>query len=267
MRITLLLLFFTAICSCKGGVYRAPSNSMAETIREGETFYIRSANQFNRNDIVAFNYYGDDYMSAPDDNGHFQKQWEKRFCRLVAISGDSLQIRNDTVYLNGRALAFPPGAKLMYKIYASSFIDDEMMALEEYNQLGPAQSLNNQIIYQLALSRDQLAALQKKYSEIIQVEHAYPEPIFSLDTTYATLNPALHWNNSNYGPIRIPAAGETIEVTTLNYKLYQAIPGIKMGLNKIKEQLYFVLGDNRHMCMDSRFIGLLAHSNMYGIVK
>ena len=53
----------------------------------------------------------------------------------------------------------------------------------------------------------------------------------------------------------------------MNYKLYHAIPGIKMGTNKIQEQLYFVLGDNRHMSMDSRYIGFLAHSNMYGIVK
>jgi len=177
MRIVSLFFFFIALCSCKGGVYRAPSNSMAETIREGETFYIRSANQFNRNDIVAFNYYGDDYRATPDENGHFQKRWEKRFCRLIAVSGDSLQIRNDTVYLNGRALAFPPGAKLKYRVYASSFIDDEMMTLDDHNQLGPAQSLNNQIIYQLALSRDQLAALKKKYSEIIKIKHQKRDPI------------------------------------------------------------------------------------------
>ena len=245
----------------------APSNSMAETIREGESFYIRSANQFNRNDIVAFHYYGDDYTAGPDEEGHFQKHWEKRFCRLVAISGDSLQIRNDTVYLNGKMVPFPPGVKLMYKIYAVAMLEDELLAGDARNDFGPAESLNNQIIYRLALSRDQLAQIQKRQPEIIQVEHAFPEPMISEDTMYASINPALHWNSSNYGPVRIPLPGETIEVTSLNYKLYHAIPGIKMGTNKIQEQLYFVLGDNRHMSMDSRYIGFLAHSNMYGIVK
>lgn len=267
MRMAILLSCFITICSCKGGVYRAPSDSMAETIREGEPFYITSASRFDRNDIVAFHYYGDDYSATPDQEGHFQKRWEKRFCRLIAKSGDSLQIRNDSVYLNGKMIPFPPGVKLMYKIYAVSMLDDDLLAEDANNELGPAESRNNQIIYRLALSRDQIEQIQKRQPEIIQVEHVIRESVISEDTMYATTDPALHWSNSNYGPVRIPLPGDIIEVTPQNYKLYQAVPGIKMGTNKIKEPLYFVLGDNRHMCMDSRFIGFLAHSNMYGIVK
>jgi len=240
---------------------------MAGTIRAGEAIYIRSAKQFSRNEIVAFHYYGDDNTAGPDAEGHFQKSWEKRFCRLVAVSGDSLLIRNDTVYLNGRPQPFPPGVKLLYRVSSVAMLEDDLLEETDNNFYGPPLSLNTRIIYRLLLSRDQLAGFQKRHPEIIGAEHEIPEPVSGEDTMYASINPALYWNTSNYGPLRIPVPGETIEVTPQNYKLYQAIPGIRMGTNKIQEPLYFVLGDNRHMCMDSRFIGFLAHSNMYGIVK
>ena len=75
------------------------------------------------------------------------------------------------------------------------------------------------------------------------------------------------WSSDNYGPLVIPNTGNTVIVDSINYKLYHNIPGIRMGKNTIEESLYFVLGDNRHGAQDSRFIGFIPHSNMYGIVK
>ena len=70
-----------------------------------------------------------------------------------------------------------------------------------------------------------------------------------------------------FGPFKIPGLGDTINVDASNYFLYQNIPDIRQGTNVIKENLYFVLGDNRYFSEDSRYIGLISHSKMYGVVQ
>ncbi|HKC36685.1 MAG TPA: S26 family signal peptidase, partial [Chitinophagaceae bacterium] len=87
------------------------------------------------------------------------------------------------------------------------------------------------------------------------------------DTFLARPATTLLWTVDNYGPLYIPLPGDTIHVTNANYKLYKNIPGIQLGKNILKEKLYFVMGDNRHRAEDSRYIGFIPHSNMYGIVK
>ena len=54
---------------------------------------------------------------------------------------------------------------------------------------------------------------------------------------------------------------DSSHVNEINYRLYHNIPGVHLGLNAIKEKLYFLMGDNRHHADDSRFIGLISHPN------
>ena len=87
------------------------------------------------------------------------------------------------------------------------------------------------------------------------------------DSIYARASQKGSWTSDNFGPLKIPSPGETIIVDSVTFKLYHNIPGIKAGKNLLQEKLYFVLGDNRYGAEDSRFIGLIAHSKMYGVVK
>ncbi|MES3017991.1 MAG: signal peptidase I [Bacteroidota bacterium] len=73
------------------------------------------------------------------------------------------------------------------------------------------------------------------------------------------------WNTDNYGPIVIPLMGEVIKPDLIvNEKLYA---GFLDKDRKIKQDLYFVLGDNRHDAYDSRFIGFIPKSEIAGVVK
>lgn len=262
----ILLFLLTGLMACKGKVYRMPSSSMAETIREGEPFYVKKSYQFKRNDLVVFRIYSDDYATGPGDDGQFKKHWEERCFRLIAISGDSLEIKNNVVYLNNKKLPFPPGCKLVYQLYSSTVIEDQVM--EENIEIAGAQAnpAEKGWITQVSLSQDQLRELRNKHPEITRVEPYIP-PANSLDTFYAKPDPTLEWNTGNYGPLYIPRPGETIEITDKNYKLFQHLPGIQLGRVKISEVLYFVMGDNRYFASDSRFTGFIPHSNMRGIVK
>lgn len=95
--------------------------------------------------------------------------------------------------------------------------------------------------------------------------------------------PAANWNRDNYGPIVIPAKGDTIRITPENFKLWQSVivtdygerslleEGTLVTLNgrAINEYIltqdhYFVLGDNLDISMDSRQFGFITDNMIIG---
>jgi signal peptidase I len=61
-----------------------------------------------RNDVIVFIYPGDRNESEPADFQYYLK-------RCVAVAGDTLQVINSVVHLNGVAQPFPPNAQLIPK--------------------------------------------------------------------------------------------------------------------------------------------------------
>jgi len=91
------------------------------------------------------------------------------------------------------------------------------------------------------------------------------------------------WNEDNYGPLYIPKKGKTIKIDSSNTFIWkplimqelkkvepynerekQAEEFIKNGKYEIKNNYYFMLGDDRSNSMDSRYIGLIAEDDIVG---
>jgi signal peptidase I len=267
MRIThlLVVIIVGAISSCKGKVYRAGSTSMSETIQQGEPFYVKKTSSFKRNDIVVFEYYGNDYSKIPIDGIQFEQHWERRIFRLIALSGDTIDIKQGEVVVNGKPVPPPAGARFPYFVYAKMAIDDLLPQEDDFST--SLISATDTFLYKANLTKDAAAELELRKPAVIKLERIRSEENTFSDTAFARASATDKWNPYNYGPLYIPTPGETITVNADNFKLYHNIPGIKMGENKITEQLYFVMGDNRHAAEDSRYIGFISHSNMYGVVK
>jgi len=260
----LLFLLLFSMPACKGRFFRASSGSMEATIRVGEKFFVSRNDKFERNDIVVFNYYGNDYQSPRDENGNFSQHWEKRVFRLIALSGDSLNITGGDVFVNGKHVPMSATAITEYEIYSVGHIAElDAMDPEKGSMVMKA---GDTIIYQATLTTQEAEEYKKRNRSITKFRKKLVEVTLQ-DTFYAKASEAGRWSSDNYGPLRIPVPGDTILVNPINYKFFHNIPGIIMGKNIVKEKLYFVMGENRHMAEDSRFIGLISHSNMYGVVK
>jgi signal peptidase I len=139
--------------------------------------------------------------------------------RCVGLPGDTLQIINTKVYLNGQANEDPENMQLNYFVQTTG----PYIAENIFNELGI--SRDDQIlltrdpapVYDLPLTRkmhDALLGNTKLISHITLEPEEYSGELYPL-------NLYTGWTRDNYGPIWIPRKGATIALSLDNLPLYE----------------------------------------------
>ena len=240
--------------------------------------------KIKRNDIVVFSWPADTLaLMWGDKSGKATyKPIDKRtnyVKRATGIAGDTLEVRDGYVFINGKKTILPDRAKPQwYFIIDTDGQKFSQGAIKKYNirEYGTT----NEGKFALNLTDDEAALIAK--NPIVKSIEKHLKPKGNYDASVFPHHPKYAWSSDNFGPIYIPKKGTTVALNENTIPFYEQIIrryenndltifGDNIYINgkltknyTFKQDYYWMMGDNRQNSLDARNWGYVPFDHVVG---